>query len=121
MSANLKTAYDLLPSVNEMERRRMIRIDNSFPVKVRGTKANGEQFELDTKLDDLSAGGLYMRIPQVIKEGAELLVLIQLSTAVPINGTRPPHVAAHGIVRRVERYIDGRCGVAIEFTNHEFL
>ena len=44
------------------ERRQHPRLSEPFPVLVRGVDAYGEALEINTVLDDFSAGGLYVRL-----------------------------------------------------------
>ncbi len=102
----------------DMERRRALRVELPFPVTVRGTDATGEYFTVDTVLDNLSACGLYFRLPRSVAPGAKLFVVVRLAL-----GSEPeaaPGVAMRGVVVRAE-LLDGRCGVAVSFDQHRFL
>jgi hypothetical protein len=70
--------------------------------------------DIDTWLDNLSGGGMFVRIPRRVKHGARLSVGIRFSEA----GTsgRVPRVAGRGVVLRVEPTPDGLFGVALAFT-----
>src|SRR5262245_29330904 len=58
------------------ERRRHPRLRKPFPATVRGVDAYGESFEADTVLDNLSAGGLYLRLGRCVKQKTKLFVII---------------------------------------------
>jgi PilZ domain len=103
-----------------MQQRNKIRIQESFPVTVRGVDRNGQEFLADTVLDNLSASGFYLRIPQHVEQGGKLFAVIQLSSENAGNGTGP-RVAAHGQVLRSELKPDGRFGLAVEIKHHRFL
>jgi len=103
-----------------MQRRNKIRIQESFPVTVRGVDTNGQEFLTDTVLDNLSAGGFYLRIPQHVERGGRLFVVIQLSSENAGKETTQ-RVAAHGQVLRAELKPDGRFGLAVEIRHHRFL
>jgi hypothetical protein len=96
------------------------RINASFSVKVRGVDAAGESFEVDAVLDNLSAGGLYARLPCQLEVGAEVFALICLSCGQNTQAA-PAGVAARGVVVRSEPQLDGSCGVAIAFKRYRLL
>ena len=98
------------------ERRGRPRVEQPFPVTVRGVDATGEPLDIDTVLDNMSAGGLYVRIPRRIEPGARLAVGIRLS--VPGGQGRKARVAARGVVLRADSTAHGEHGLAIEFTRH---
>jgi PilZ domain len=103
-----------------MQRRSKIRIQEPFPVTVRGVDRNGQEFLTETILDDVSAGGFYLRIPQHVEQGGKLFVVIQLSSENACKGITP-RVAARGHVLRSEPKPDGRFGLAVEIRHHRFL
>ena len=63
-----------------VDRRRHMRLYEPFPAIVRGVDANGESFEVNTVLDNISAGGLYVRLGRCVKRGTRFFVLVRLST-----------------------------------------
>ena len=99
------------------ERRSKPRIYESFPATVLGMDGGGGVFEAATTIDNLSATGLYLRLPQRLEPGATLLVVVHLS----VHGEVTGRVAIHGVVLRAELQPDGACGIALSFTNHKFL
>ena len=108
------------PPDRGIEARRHPRLYKPFPVKVRGAGADGEDFDLNTVLDNFSAGGLYLRLPQVLEPGARVFAVVHLATPEG-SGASGPRVAVRGRVRRVDAKPDGGSGVAIQFTRHRFL
>ena len=113
------TAHSMLP-YEGMESRSSLRIELPFPATVRGVDADGERFTLDTVLDNLSAGGLYLRLARPVRRGMKLFIVVRLSTC------RDPEVPAarvalQGVVLRTEPQPDGRCGVVVAFQHHRFL
>ena len=104
----------------EKERRKKQRVFESFPIRVRGTDANGEAFELDTVLDNISASGLYVRLPGNVERGANLFILVKLSRT-DAGTDSAPLVALRGKVRRTKQESNGFWGVAVEFTGHRFI
>ena len=77
--------------------------------------AAGRAWKEDTVLDNLSAGGLYLRLRRRVQEGAHVHVAVRLSTA-PSESTSAMRLVAHGVVLRTEPQLDNTCGVAVEFS-----
>ena len=98
------------------ERRAGARVQLPFPVTVRGIDAIGEPLDIDTVLDNVSRGGLYVRIPRRIEPGAQLAVGIRVSG--PCEEGPAARVATRGVVLRVESKPDGDHGLAVEFTRY---
>ena len=117
---DLQPAAHSMPPYQDIESRSSPRIELPFPATVRGVDATGERFTLDTVLDNLSAGGLYLRLARPVRRGMKLFIVVRLSTC------RDPEVPAarvalQGVVLRAEPQPDGRCGVAVVFQRHRFL
>lgn len=102
------------------ERRSKPRLDIPFSAIVRGVDANGQSFELDSVLDNFSAGGLYLRMARSLNQGADLLVLVQLPTASADNAGAS-QIEAEGVILRAEPQADGACGVAVAFKKYKFV
>jgi c-di-GMP-binding flagellar brake protein YcgR len=119
MTSNAK-ADAVASSHREVERRRQFRIDEPFPVKVRGKDPSGEKFDIDTTLDNIGATGLYVRLSQNIKPGADIFVVVRLSASND-ESVFAPRVAIHGEVLRCEQQPDGSHGVAVGFHQRRFL
>lgn len=64
-----------------VDRRRHPRLRVPFPAMLRGKDASGESFEVDAVLDNISAGGLYVRLGRCVKRGARLFAVVRLSTS----------------------------------------
>ena len=100
-----------------MERRSTLRLYQHFPVTVAGVDVSGKRFKLDTVLDNISSGGLYLymhsRLPPA--QGTKLFFVVRFS--LDPNDVMPAlRVAMRGVVRRVELKPSGACGVAVAFT-----
>ncbi len=94
----------------------------SYQATVHGINEHGESFRLDTLIENISAGGLFLWLPQCLEQGAALLVVSRM--AKPNNGTAAtaPLVAMHGTVLRAQHPVQsGPCGVAMKIARHEFL
>ncbi len=102
------------------ERRQKPRIHEPFPARVRGIDWRGDPFEVEAVLDNVSAGGLYMRIKRRMEAGVKLFVLFRLATRLTpqAKGLR---VAARGRLLRSELQPDGAFGVAVAFERHHHL
>ena len=102
------------------DRRRKPRIYEPFAAKVRGVDGRGNPFEVEAVLDNLSAGGLYMRLKRHVEEGLQLFVFLHLATKL-MPDAKGLRVAAHGRVVRSETQPDGACGVALAFERYHYL
>ena len=96
------------------EQRSSARIDAPYPVRLRGVDSDGRTFKEQTLLENLSAGGLYLRLSRKLVEGTDVRLAVRLSTA-PAGTVPVLRLAARGTVLRVEPQADGTYGVAVEF------
>ena len=96
------------------ERRSSARIDAPYPARLRGVDVNDQPFKDETVLQNLSAGGSYMRLKRMVREGAEVSLAVRLSTAESTD-VAVLRLGARGTVLRVEPQWDGSYGVAVEF------
>jgi hypothetical protein len=102
-----------------LERRRLPRADLPLAIIVRGVDATGTSFQLSTTVENLSASGLYIYLPQPLQPGIRLFVCVRLALVRPDAGA--PHVAAHGHVVRVTSTAEKRTGVAVVFDHARLL
>jgi hypothetical protein len=102
------------------ERRSKPRIEGPFFVIVRGDAGGGEFFESHSVIDNISAGGLYLRLKQPVGLGMTLFFTTSFSTADGCDAF-VPRLALHGTVLRTERTANGACGVAVALSHHRFL
>ena len=105
-----------MPDFPDRERREKPRVEQPFPVTVRGVDATGEPLDIDTVLDNMSVGGLYVRIPRRLEPGAQITVGIRVSA--PWEERPAARVATRGVVLRVESKPDGEHGLAVAFTRY---
>jgi hypothetical protein len=120
MTPNGQTTDEQRFGNSDGERRLRPRIYERFPLRVRGSYASGERFDVETVLDNIGSKGLYVRLARDIEPGSDLFVVVRLSAA--NNGqVFAPRVAIHGEVLRTEPQADGLYGVAIEFHHRRFL
>jgi hypothetical protein len=102
------------------ERRGKPRLQGPFFVTVRGRAAGGEFFESHSAIDNISAGGLYLRLKQHVDLGMTLFFITSFSTADRLDGF-VPRLALRGTVLRTELTADGARGVAVALSHHRFL
>lgn len=70
-----------LKSINKtdcLERRLKPRIYDDFVAKVRGIDASQERFVEHTVVENLSASGLYMKLPRRVELEARILIILHL-------------------------------------------
>ena len=87
---------------------------------MRGVNANGEAFETDTHLNNLSHGGLNLSLAQPVKQGTNVFIIIWLAPA-PSQDAGTPRVAVRGTAVRVEPKSTGPSTVTVAITNYRFL
>jgi hypothetical protein len=116
----VELAQHVSPSNAHIERRKKPRIYDLFPATVHGVDSNGEVFETDAVLDNLSAAGLYIQLGQCIEPGATLAIIVELS-APAVKKKTTSRVVLYGMVLRAERKPNEVCGVAMTLTHHRFL
>jgi hypothetical protein len=101
------------------ERRRKVRIYLPFPAVVEGVNTSGEQFKVDTVLDNLSKEGLYLRLFPSVSQGSEITIVFRLSTSAAEASS--PKVLIKGTILRVEERPGGASGVAVQFKSPRFI
>ena len=101
------------------DRRIKPRVACEYPVLIEGYDKNGNKFNEDGRLANLSASGLFMMARRIIDNGSPLSVTVLLTSSIMDKDT--PKIATNGIVVRTEPQIDGTCGIAIKFDNYRFL
>jgi c-di-GMP-binding flagellar brake protein YcgR len=106
-----------MASTHPAERRRHLRIALPFPATVEGTNEEGEPFECGTVTDDLSAGGVYLRVAERVREGAEVSVTARLS----VSAARGMVVRLRGRVLRAEEKPGGACVLAVRVEESSIL
>ena len=109
----------LLVIENAVERRSKPRIYDPFPATVHGVDASGASFQSRTIIDNISTGGLYLRLMRCLERSAKLYVVIQLSNA-PLDGDPGMRLHVSGEVLRVEPMLGGACGFAVSIKHNRF-
>lgn len=107
-------------------RRHSERLYGSCQAIVRGVDAKGETFTEATTLENVSSGGLYVKLHHPVTPGTRLFVVFAFST-VAVQEVQAPRIAARGQVCRVETIeadeakADKISGVGLQFQHHRFL
>jgi hypothetical protein len=94
------------------ERRLSPRVEASYPVRLKGVETGGRRFKEETLVQNLSSGGLYLRLTRAVPIGSDVALVARLSTTGLAASVR---LAARGTVLRVEPKPDGAFGVAVKF------
>jgi len=102
------------------QRRFSPRVRLPYTARLWSTDAAGRKWKEDAVLENISTGGLYLRLNRRAREGAHVHVVVCLSTAA---GEAHPRLrlAAHGFVLRSEPQPDNTWGVAVEFSRRRVL
>ena len=111
-----------LSSAPYLERRAKPRVSTPFRAAVQGTDVNGVHFDVTTTLDNLSAGGLYLRLANEVRVGSRLLVNVHFNG----QGDAPLSecclsLEVYGPVARVDPVPSGFYGVAVTFSSSVLL
>ena len=101
------------------ERRDKLRISVPFHAKVKGLDLTGNEFIVETVLDNISADGLYMRIVPSVEIGANLSIDVGLHTTSHVTEDSP-RFSLDGVVLRTEEKPGGAYGVAVSFAKVRF-
>jgi len=80
----------------------------------------GRVFETETVLENLSAGGFFVRLMRRVNPGTRVFVLIQFSIH-QVDELTTSRLAANGFVCRAEPQSDGGWGLGVELTRYRFL
>ena len=102
------------PQPGSFDRRISPRIAEVFPARTWGVDASGNPFNLDCVLDNISANGLYVRLPRMMDIGSDIRFVVHFfsvpkgRSATAVYGTvvrdEPGSARDHGIAVRIERY-----------------
>jgi hypothetical protein len=104
-----------------LERRAKPRVSVPFQTTVRGTDKAGTVFEATTVLDNLSPGGLYLRLLNGVGIGSRLLVNVRMDRVEEDPEDDGFVLEVYALVRRVDRLPDGVFGVALSFASSVLL
>jgi len=99
-----------------VERRIKPRSNDALPARVWGVDTDDHPFSFDCLLDNMSASGLYLRMPRRMKFSASISLVVRLSSG-PVEG----RLAIKGTVIRNEIETDGHTGLGIKIVEHSFI
>ena len=100
-----------------VERRAKPRSSQTLPARVWGVDIHDQPFSFDCHLDNMSASGLYLRLPRQMKFSSVVSVVVRLLYG-PLAGM---YAAIKGTVIRDESKPDGHRGVGIRIIEHRFI
>lgn len=100
-----------------VERRSKPRSHEVLPARVWGVDSDDLPFSMDCHLDNISASGLYLRLPRSMKFSSSISLVVRL-----LSGHDEGIVAAiKGTVAREELKSDGHRGIGIRIVEHKFI
>jgi PilZ domain len=102
--------------IDVLERRAKPRVSGAFRTTVSGIDVAGAYFELDCVLDNISATGLYLRIPRELKQGSELRLLVNFSSGLSGGAS----AVIRGVVLRNDPDGPTGRGLAVAITDYKF-
>jgi hypothetical protein len=100
-----------------LERRSKARSTGALPARVWGVDSEDHPFSFDCLLDNISASGLYLRLPRRMKFFAVISLVVRLTHG-PFQGMS---AAIKGTVIRNEREPNGDTGIAVRIVEHRFI
>ena len=100
-----------------IERRANPRSSDALPARVWGVDIDDQPFSFDCLLDNMSASGLYLRMPRRMKFSANVNLVVRLPNG-PVDGKL---AAIKGTVIRDEVESDGHTGLGIKIVEHSFI
>jgi hypothetical protein len=100
-----------------VERRIKPRLSDTLPARVWGIDIDDQPFSFDCLLDNMSASGLYLRLPRRLKFSAAISLVVRLPNA-PVDGRL---AAISGTVIRDQIEQDGHTGVGVRIVQHSFI
>jgi len=100
------------------ERRNAQRFDLKLPLVVRW-QGDSDAAEARTQTKDVSSHGVYFYLPDDMKEGSALEIVMTLPHEITLAG--PVHVRCLGHVQRTETDANKRVGVVAAIERYEFV
>jgi len=99
------------------ERRAKPRSDDKLTARIWAVDSDDQPFSLDCVLDNISASGIYLRLPRPMKFRASISLVVRLPNG-PVDGR---FAAINGTVIRGQMEHDGHTGVAVKIIEHSLL
>jgi len=104
-------------ATGDFERRAKPRVKEPFPVQLRRVDSEDQPIDFDCVTDNISSTGLYLRTPCQMPAGAEVRLIVHLSSG-PTSGAS---ARISGEVLRDDPQPDGKHGIAVAIKGHRFL
>ena len=118
LDGHLSMAHSSLRVVRgPVERRSKPRSNDALPARVWGVDIEDQPFSFDCLVDNISASGVYLRIPRRMKFSSAISLVVRLLSG-PVDSVG---AAIKGIVIRHEIESDGHCGLGIRIIEHRFI
>lgn len=102
------------------DRRKTARIQTPVPIRIRRPGA-GHGSDVMTVVDNLSAGGFYVRLRLKVARGETLSALIKFSSPDSDESRGAPRLAVRGRVLRVDKLPGDAYGAAVRVLSHRFV
>jgi len=99
------------------ERRIKPRSSDALPARVWAVDVDDQPFSFDCLLDNMSASGLYLRMPRRMKFSATISLVVRLPNG-PVDGKL---AAIRGTIIRKEGESGGETGLGIRIVEHRFI
>ncbi len=115
----LTNAMGIIAFVMAEERRFSSRLKVAYPARLRGWDAAGRTWIENVRIDNISSGGLCVRLSRALQTETQLLIAVRLSIAPSVKPAL--RLVARGVVLRTTAQPDGTCQVAVEFTRRRVL
>jgi PilZ domain-containing protein len=99
------------------ERRAKPRSSDTLAARVWGVDVDDQPFSFDCLLDNISASGLYVRLPRRMNFSAAISLVVRLPDG-PVDGKL---AAINGTIIRDQIEHDGNTGVGVRIVEHSFI
>ena len=116
LERHLSIEESLKPRHAVVERRAKPRVNDALPARLWGVDVHDEPFGFDCLLDNMSASGLYLRLPRRLKFCSPVSLVVRL-----LGPGENRAAAIKGTVIRDNAESDGHTGVAIRILEHQFI
>jgi hypothetical protein len=100
--------------MSEEERRSNLRLNVSYTARLKGFDGDGRRWVEQATIENISPGGLRVRLRRMLKTDAIISVAMRFSTTPVEEPTL--RLVARALVVWAEPLADGGCEAAVEFT-----
>ena len=99
------------------ERRQKARIREPFPARIWGADSGDLPFNVDGVVENISSTGVYLTAGRAVRVGSEVKLVVHFLSG-PTSGVT---ASLQGSVLRSESQTNGKHGLAIAISRHQFL